>query len=207
MDAARFARAVSEIDRANAGDPNRIVVRGDLRPKELAHAELATEWVRRLEPEPSEALLLAARAHHIRRWVSPRSSHPTGRVGYLRWRRELHQLHADEVGQILKRTGYDEEMIERVQRIVAKRDLGKDGDPGTGRDAQVIEDALCLVFIETQFDDLRRRLDREKMVDVVRKTLHKMSDEAIALALTIEIAEADRALILEAAADGGGSEP
>jgi Domain of unknown function (DUF4202) len=201
VDAERFARAVSEIDLANADDPNRIMVRGELRAKELAHAELATEWVRRLEPEPSEALLLAARAHHIRRWVSPRSSHPTGRVGYLRWRRALHQLHAEAVGAILQRTGYDEEMIERVQRIVAKRDLGKD------KDAQVLEDALCLVFIETQFDDLRRRLDREKMVDVVRKTLHKMSGDAIALALTIDIADEDRALILEAAAGGEGSAP
>jgi hypothetical protein len=199
VDAERFARAAAEIDRANADDPNRIMVRGELRPKELAHAELVTEWVRRLDPEPSEALLLAARAHHIRRWMSPRSSYPTGRVGYLRWRRELHQFHADEVGQILQRTGYDDETIERVQRIVAKRDLGKD------REAQVLEDALCLVFIETQFDDVRRRLDREKMLDVVRKTLRKMSDEAIGLAATIDIAEEDRALILEAAADSGKS--
>jgi len=199
VDAERFARAVAEIDRANADDPNRIMVRGELRPKELAHAELATEWVRRLDPEPSEALLLAARAHHIRRWVSPRSSYPTGRVGYLRWRRELHQFHADEVGKILEHTGYDDETIDRVQRIVAKRDLGKD------REAQVLEDALCLVFIETQFDDVRRRLDREKMLDVVRKTLRKMSDEAIGLASTIDIAEEDRALILEAAADSGES--
>jgi hypothetical protein len=82
---------------------------------------------------------------------------------------------------------------------VAKRDLGKD------REAQVLEDALCLVFIETQFDDVRRRLDREKMLDVVRKTLGKMSDEAIGLAATIDIAEEDRALILEAAADSGKS--
>ena len=199
MDAERFARAVAEIDLANADDPNRILVRGELRAKELAHAELVTEWVRRLDPEPSEALLLAARAHLIRRWVSPRSSYPTGRVGYLRWRRALHEVHAEAVGQILRRTGYDEEMIERVQRIVAKRDLGTD------HDAQTLEDALCLVFIETQFDELRRRLDREKMVEVVRKTLRKMSAEAVALASTIEIADEDRALILEAAADGGES--
>jgi hypothetical protein len=199
VDAERLARAVAEIDRANADDPNRIMVRGELRPKEVAHAELATEWVRRLDPAPSEALLLAARAHHIRRWVSPRASYPAGRVGYLRWRRELHQFHADEVGRILQGTGYDDATNERVQRLVAKRDLGKD------REAQTLEDALCLVFIETQFADVRQRLDREKMLDVVRKTLRKMSAEAIELASTIDIADADLALILEAAADGGGS--
>ena len=64
MDAERFARAIEEIDRANADDPNQISVRGELRPKELAHAELATGWVRRLDDDPSEALLLAVRASH-----------------------------------------------------------------------------------------------------------------------------------------------
>jgi hypothetical protein len=42
---------------------------------------------------------------------------------------------------------------------------------------------------------------------VVRKTLAKMSAEAIALALTIELADDDRALILEAADAGGGEDP
>jgi hypothetical protein len=199
VDDERFARAVAAIDRANADDPNRIVVRGQLQPKELAHAELATEWVRRLESDPSEALLLAARAHHIRRWVVPRASYPTGRAGYLRWRRALHQRHAEHVAEILQQIGYEHATIERVQRIVAKRDLGKD------RDAQVLEDALCLVFVETQLHDLGRRLDHPKMLDVVRKTLAKMSDEAIELALTIELGSEDRALVLEAFGENGGS--
>jgi hypothetical protein len=201
VDDERFSRAVAAIDHANADDPNEIMVRGELRPKELAHSELATEWVRRLESEPGESALLAVRAHHIRRWMIPRSSYPTGRAGYLRWRRALHRLHADEVGEILKRVGYDDPTIERVQRIVAKRDLGTD------RDAQLLEDALCLVFVETQLHDLGQRLDRPKMLDVVRKTLAKMSAEAIELALTIDLVDEDRALILEAADVSGESKP
>jgi hypothetical protein len=201
VDDERFARAVSAIDRANADDPNRVMVRGELRPKEVAHAELATEWVRRLDPDPSEALLLAARAHHIRRWVIPRASYPTGRAGYLRWRRALHQVHAEEVAEIMREVGYQQPTIERVQRVVAKKDLGKD------RDAQVLEDALCLIFVETQLHDLGRRLARPKMLDVVRKTLAKMSDEAIHLALTIELTDEDRALVLEASGEGGVSKP
>jgi hypothetical protein len=89
--------------------------------------------------------------------------------------------------------------IERVRRIVAKRDLGKD------RDAQVLEDVLCLVFIETQLHDLRLRLAGPKMLEVVRKTLGKMSAEAMELALTIELPDDDRALIVEASGAGGGS--
>lgn len=199
MDQERFDRAVDAIDRANADDPNRIMVGGEMQPKELAHAALATEWLRRLEPDPSEAVLLAVRAHHIRRWVIPRASYPTGRAGYLRWRRALHQLHADEVAAILEPVGYEPATIERVQRIVAKRGLGTD------REVQLLEDVLCLVFIETQLDDLRRRLDPPKMLDVVRKTLAKMSAAAIALAMTIDLPDDDRALIHAASAADDGA--
>jgi hypothetical protein len=98
----RLARALAAIDAANADDPARIVVRGDERPKELAHAELVTEWVQRLDPEASGELLLAARAHHLRRWVIPRSSYPTGRSGYLQWRKAQHEQHAGDVAGILE---------------------------------------------------------------------------------------------------------
>jgi hypothetical protein len=191
-DLRRFERAVAAIDAANADDPNRIVVRGESRPKELAHAELMTEWVRRLRPDASESLRLAARAHHIRRWALPRDQYPEGRSGYLRWRRELHERHAVEVASILADVGYDDTTIARVRDIVRKRGLGRDPE------VQAFEDALCLVFIETQFTDLSARLERDKMVDVVRKTLKKMSAEAQALVPTLDVPAEDRDVIEEA---------
>ncbi|MBV8693115.1 MAG: DUF4202 domain-containing protein [Actinobacteria bacterium] len=185
----RFERAIAAIDAANADDPNRIVVRGVERPKELAHAELMTEWVHKLRPDADEALLLAARAHHIRRWTTPRSDYPDGRGGYLRWRTGLHNMHAEVVGRILTVEGYDAETIARVQDIVRKRNLAGDAD------VQALEDALCLVFVETQFHDLAARLDEEKMVEVVRKTLAKMSSEGKAFALAMDLPGPDRKLL------------
>lgn len=161
--------AFRAIDAANADDPHTIVVRGQQRPKELAHAELAVEWVRRLAPEPSDALLLAARAHHVRRWEIPRSSEPDGRPGYLRWKRRLQQHHADVVGRLLTGVGVDPATIERVQAIVKKERLKSDPD------VQVFEDALCLVFVETQFGELSEQLGDDHMVEVVVKTLKKMT--------------------------------
>ncbi|HZQ85773.1 MAG TPA: DUF4202 domain-containing protein [Acidimicrobiales bacterium] len=188
-DAERFDRAIAAIDAANADDPNRIVVRGVERPKELAHAELMTEWIAKLRPDADEALLLAARAHHIRRWTTPRSDYPDGRSGYLKWRTGLHKMHADEVGRILTAEGYDDATITRVQDIVRKRNLAADPD------VQALEDALCLVFVETQFHDLAARLDDDKMVDVVRKTLAKMSDRGKAFALDMDLPWPDRNLL------------
>jgi hypothetical protein len=159
------------------------------RPKELAHSELVTEWVRRLAPDASEPLLLAARAHHLRRWTIPRSSYPEGRAGYLKWRKALHEQHARDVGEILTDVGYDDDTIERVQTLVRKRGLGKDAE------VQVLEDALCLVFVETQMHDLAARVEPDKMLDVVRKTLVKMSPEAIDLALELDLTPEDRAML------------
>lgn len=186
----RLHRAIAAIDAANADDPARIVVGGVERPKELAHAELVTNRVLQLDPDPSEALLLAARAHHLRRWTIPRSSYPQGRSGYLRWRTSLHEQHARDVAEILVAVGYDDATIERVQELVRKRGLGTDPE------MQVLEDAMCLVFIETQFADLAARLDPETLPGVVAKTKKKMSAQAIGLALELDLTPEQRELLL-----------
>jgi hypothetical protein len=181
MDRERFEQAVAEIDRANADDPHQIEVRGELRPKELAHADMASDWIRRLEAQPSEALQLAARAHHLRRWSLSRDDYPTGRSGYLVWRQELKQQHADETAHILERCGYDASYIESVSRIILRKNLTRSAD------AQTLEDALCLVFFETQLVELAGRLSTAKMRDVGIKTLRKMSPKARALALELSL--------------------
>ena len=189
----RLRDAIAAIDAANADDPKRIEVRGESRPKELAHAELACEWVRVLAPNACEELLLAARAHHVRRWEIPRADFPEGRAGYHRWRKALQAHHAEQVGRILAQHGYGEEPITRVQTIIRKQGLGRDPE------VQVFEDALCLVFLETQLAELRTRLaDDGKLADVIRKTAAKMSEEALAKVSELSLPDEDVALIRRA---------
>jgi hypothetical protein len=177
----RLAATIAAIDAINADDPNTLVVRGTTRPKALGEAELATEWIERLVPLPSDALRIATRAHHLRRWAVPRATYPDGRAGYLRWRRDLHERHADDVATVMRDHDWDDATVARVQDLVRKRGLGKTDDP----EVQAVEDALCLVFIETQYDELAAKLDDDKMTDVVDKTLKKMSPDARALAATL----------------------
>ena len=66
---------------------------------------------------------------------------------------------------------------------------------------QALEDALCLVFLETQFAALAERLDTEKTVDVTRKTLRKMSPRAIELAGTLPLSDAAREILARASGD------
>lgn len=189
MAAAQLAQALAAIDAANADDPHAIQVRGELRPKELAHAELMTEWLLRLHPEANDAQRIAARAHHLRRWTLPRSSHPEGRAGYLRWRTALRRQHADDVAAIVRHVGYDEATVERVQAIIRKEGLGVDPQ------VQAHEDALCLVFLETQLAATVDRLGDDKMVEVIAKTAAKMSSAGLAHVPDLPLRSSDRALI------------
>ena len=191
--AERLQAALRAIDAANAGDPERIRIDGEEQPKELAHAQLVSEWVERLQPEASDALRLAARAHHVRRWEIPRSSYPEGRKGYLRWRAKLQQHHAALADEILEQAGYPQAFRERVQAIVRKRGLGRDPE------VQVFEDALCLVFLETQLEEVVVKLDPEKLEDVCRKTLAKMSAVAIDHAQRLSLSPESRTLLSDLA--------
>jgi hypothetical protein len=166
MDGSRFERAIAAIDAANADDPH---------DKELRHAELATKWVTLLRPEAGEALLLAARGHHIRRWSIPRDSYPEGRSGYLRWRRDLQRQHAADLERILRAAGYEDATVSRVQDIVQKRRLTTDPE------VQAFEDALCLVFAEDQLAEFATRVDQDKLDDIIEKTKEKMSPEGLRL--------------------------
>src|SRR5712671_3218325 len=177
MAPSRLRAALAAIDDANAADPTIVTVRDRTGPKEIIHADLVTEWVLRLRPDADDALLLAARGHHFRRWTVPRASYPAGRAGYLRWRKDLHGQHARELGVVLADAGYDEATIARVQSIVRKDGLAR---AGANDDVQVLEDALCLVFLETQLVDIAARLDPAKLPGVITKTAHKMSDAGLA---------------------------
>jgi Domain of unknown function (DUF4202) len=185
----RLAAALAGIDAANADDPNVITVDGVERPKELAHAELMTRWVRTLDPDCSDEQILAARAHHLRRWTIPRASYPDGRSGYLKWRTALKRQHGDEVATILRDAGYDDESVARVQAIVTKRGLGKD------HAVQVHEDALCLVFLETQLDELADKMGDDKTVDILQKTAKKMSPAGLDAARALRFSPPASALL------------
>lgn len=175
-----FEKAIRRFDAENSADPNRVMVEGQPCPKELAHAQWLTAWVHRLHPAPSEELLLAARAQHLRRWQIPRETHPRTRQGYLQWRETLKRFHAQSAGEILLEFGYPEASIARVRDLILKKNITTD------QDGRTLEDALCLVFLEHQFDDLSAKTDEETLVGALRKAWNKMSPSGHAAALGLK---------------------
>lgn len=200
MSSDRFEELIRRIDHLNQQDPHTEQIGGTAQPYELVYSQRLTEWVLRLNPSASEELRIAARGQHVQRWTIPRDRYERTRAGYLRWREVLKTFHAKTVGELMRAVGYPEEMIRRVQAIMSKRGLPADAD------TQVLEDALCLVFLETQFADLKRQTPDEKMATIVRKTWLKMSPQARQAALALALAESERqwlVRVLEGLADSG----
>jgi hypothetical protein len=188
----RLDDALRRFDEANAEDPNTEMVDGQPLPKELLYGQRMSARLAVFAPDAPETVELAARAQHIRRWEVPRDSYPEGRAGYLKWRTDLYKRHAELAGEIMGDVGYDPDVIDRVQTLLRKRGLKTD------RDVQLLEDVICLVFLEHYFHDFARKHDEEKLISIVQKTWKKMSDRAHEAALALDYAPEDLAVIQKA---------
>ena len=172
-DSVRFRNALSRMDEINSKDPNFWDWNGRKFPRELVFSLFHYNKVIELDPGASEALLLAARGQHICRWESPRSDYPDGRVGYLKWRADLKKFHAKKNAEVLEACGYSASIVDRVQALNLKEAIKTD------EECQLLEDALCLVFLEQQFEQLANSHSEEKIISILQKTAKKMSQNGL----------------------------
>ena len=186
-----FERAIAAIDAAHAQDPERDPSGA---PKELLYAQRMSAWLEKLAPQASEPLKLAVRCQHLRRWAIPRGDYPEGRAGYLRWRKEEALAHARLAGELLGQAGYGADVVRRVQSLVKKERIKHDAE------AQRLEDAACLVFLDHEFPAFAAKHPEEKVIDILRKTWTKMSESGRCEALGLQLPLQLRALVEKALA-------
>ena len=190
----RLEQAIQRFDAANAEDPNTELVGGTSVAKELAYGQRMSSRLAAFAPGAPETVQLAARAQHIRRWEVPRDSYPAGRAGYLKWRTDLYKRHADTAAEIMREVGYDDDTVERVRALLRKRGLKTDPD------VQLLEDVICLVFLEHYFHDFAKKHEQDKLISIVRKTWAKMTELGHEAALRLDYAPEDLAVIEKALA-------
>lgn len=195
METKRYEAAIARFDAVNCQDPNQENLDGQVIPKELLYAQRMSRWLNRHKPDASEALRLAARSQHIARWMIPRSDYAMDRKGYHQWRTTLNRFHADKACEILADLDYDETLIKRVEGFLLKKHLKDDPE------MQVLEDVICLVFLESYFTEFSKKYDAEKMIPVIQKTWKKMTPAGHRAALTLDLPPKASALI-KAALDG-----
>jgi len=176
VDAGRYGRAIERFDAMNAADPNLEAVGSSREPKELLYARRMTEMLDRFAPGASEAVRLAVRCQHIRRWEIPRASYPRTPDGYKAWRTRLMDHHAGIAAAVMRDCGYSETMIASVSALLRKERLKRNPD------AQLLEDIVGLVFLEhylAEFVSGHPAYDEAKLTDILQKTFRKMSEAGV----------------------------
>jgi hypothetical protein len=184
---------LAAIDAANAEDPRRV----DGQPFERLYAERMSARLAALYPDASDLLQIAARAQHLRRWEIARGDYPEGRRGYNDWRRACRAHHARLAGEIMRANGYDAAAIAHVGTLIRKEQLKKD------RESQALENVAAVVFLEHYFEDFLAKYegyDDDRVVDILGKTLCKMSPKGHAAALALPLPDRARALVAAAVA-------
>jgi hypothetical protein len=188
----QFEKAITTFDAYNLNDPHQEVVEGNLVSKEGLYAQRMSARLDDFYPEAPEYLKLAAHCQHIGRWEIPRESYPMDKKGYLQWRNVLKTHHAKLAEQILISCRYDEGTIEKVKFLLLKKELF------TNPDTKVLEDVICLVFIEHYLEEFAEKHEPHKVIDILQKTLKKMSPRAIDEAAKIRVSEKIKILIHQA---------
>ena len=172
-----FEKALSKFDQVNARDPRTQTVQGKSHPRESIFAHRVSAWVERLNPKASEAVRLAARSHTLCRWEIPRSQYRMDTAGYHEWRQATAAHSANAAADILQQIGYPEDAIRYVTHLITWKLFPQDPD------AQLLEDADCLAFLEIKLTEYLDQWDEDKVRRILKGTWRKMSPTARHMAL------------------------
>ena len=80
-------------------------------------------------------------------------------------------------------------MITKVRDLNLKKNFPADAE------SRVLEDALCLVFLEHQLAPLALKTSEEKLLNAVRKSWEKMTDAARQYALALPLGPAEKRIV------------
>ena len=180
-----LVQVFAAIDGANAQDPR--VDEGQ--PEALLYGQRMSQQCARLFPDASETLQIAARGQHVERWILKRADYPEGKAGYLKWRRDLADHHAERVGGFMRAAGFSETDVEETQKMLRKQGIKRDPQ------VQALEDVICFTFLTWYFAPFAAKHPAEKVLDIVQKTARKMSDAARARVLDEFDVPEDRAAV------------
>lgn len=178
----QLQQVLDAIDQLNGDDPNILMIDGVSRCKEQLYSERMSAQMLAFCPEATDELRVAAHAQHVRRWTSDRRDYPDGKAGYYRWRVGLGQMHGQLAASAMDEAGYSTESQQQVVRLLTKQGIKKN------RDVQILEDVICLVFLQYYFLDFAAKHSEEKIISIVQKTWAKMSErgQQAALGLSLE---------------------
>ena len=102
------------------------------------------------------------------------------------------ELKNEKASNILKKVGYDEDIIDRVSFLLLKKQLKKD------EETQTLEDVICLVFLKYYYEPFLIKHDDDKIISILQKTWKKMSEKGHKAALDLAFSERGMELVSKA---------
>jgi hypothetical protein len=79
-----------------------------------------------------------------------------------------------------------------VRLLISKRKLKTD------LESKTLEDVICLVFLKYYFAGFAKKHDEEKIIDIVRKTWAKMTEDGHTAALKLPFGDVELSLVKKA---------
>lgn len=141
--------------------------------------QVPAEWVYALRmqaalndyvPGASFALQLAAQCHHLKRWEVARTQFAMNKSGYFMWRQTVLAHQIKLATQALLEAGVEQTECDGVCHILQSKHRN------ILHEAQLLEDVACAVFVRDYLEPFAAKHPEEKVVDIIRKTLQKVSD-------------------------------
>jgi hypothetical protein len=176
-----YKKASKEIDEVHSEDLVADMENGESVPAELLYSKRMLKMLDTVEAGSSNELKLAAQCQHLKRWGVPRNDYTYNRTGYLQWRRAVMEFQLQETKAILLKVGLDNADILNITDIL--RNQGNKSHSN----AQIMEDTACLVFLKWYLEPFLSKHESGKVIDILRKTMRKMSDKGISLVSTLNL--------------------
>ncbi|MFC1821352.1 DUF4202 family protein [Thermodesulfobacteriota bacterium] len=116
----------------------------------ILHLRGTADWVLELKADAGEALLIAAVSHDIER-AGKENPIPPSSASHFNFSDESfigpHQKKGSEIiGEFLRNTGAEQQIIQKVQSLVLRHEVGGDDDQN------LLKDADSLSFLENNID-------------------------------------------------------
>lgn len=186
---AQYQKAKAKIDQEHSLDLSIQTDNGIEYPAELLYSNRMLSILDLVLPESNNVIKLAAQCQHLKRWQVPRDLYPYDRRGYHEWRRVVMDFQLEQTRIILSEAGIDDADITEITKI-----LHEQGNK-LNRDSQVIMDTACLVFLRWYMEPFASKHQNEKVADILKKTMRKMSSHGVKLIQKLELSSTSKQLI------------
>jgi hypothetical protein len=189
----QYKKVTEEIEKAHSADESKEAEEGAWYPSELLYSRRMLTMLELVSPNSPNTMKLAVQCQHIKRWGIPRSDYPYDRRGYHQWRRVVMEYQLQQAQFILSSVNIDEaDMLWIIDT------LKNQGDKSNS-ESQIIVETACLVFLKWYMEPFAAKHESEKVIDIVKKTMRKMSETGLKLIPKLDLPMSVRQVLQQAA--------